>query len=80
MCELTVELAAHQLHAQRAGFAADHRDDADVLADDGRVEQVGLGAVVVHVPDENLQNQDGSACGTVSLVCRHSLQNTSLLS
>jgi len=51
----TVELAAHQLQAQRAGPAADHWDDADVLGQDGGVEQVGLGAVVVGVADEDLR-------------------------
>jgi hypothetical protein len=51
----TIELTAHQFHAQGAGLATDHGDDAEVLADDGRVKQVGLGAVVVHVPHKHLE-------------------------
>lgn len=51
----TVELAAHQLHAQRAGFAADQREEPEVLGDDGRVEQVSLDSVVVHVPRKHLR-------------------------
>lgn len=51
----TIEFAAHQLQAQRAGPAANHRDDADVLGHDGRVKKVGLGAVVVRVANENLR-------------------------
>lgn len=50
----TVELAAHQLHAQRAGPAADQRQEPEVLGDDGRVEEVSLGSVVVHVPRKHL--------------------------
>ena len=51
----TVELTAHQLHAQGAGLATHHGNDADVLGHDGRVKQVGLGAVVIDVPHEDLR-------------------------
>lgn len=62
--EHTVQLAAHQFHAQRARLATHHGDHADVLGDDGRVEQVGLGSVVVHVSDKNLQRETESVdCG-----------------
>ena len=57
LCEFTVELTAHQLHAHGAGLATDHRDDADELGDDGGVEQVGLGAVVVHVSHKYLHSK-----------------------
>lgn len=51
----TVELAAHQLHAQCAGLATHQRQEPDVLGNDGRVEQVSLGSVVVHVPCKHLR-------------------------
>lgn len=57
LCEFTVELTAHQLHAHGARLATHHRDDADVLGDDWRVKQVGLCAVVVHVSDKYLQSK-----------------------
>lgn len=57
-CVFTVELTSDQLHTQRARPAADHRDDADELGDDGRVKQVGLCAVVICVSMENLQHTD----------------------
>lgn len=47
MCLFTIELTAHQLHAQRARLAANHRHDADVLGHDRRVKEVGLCAVVI---------------------------------
>jgi len=50
----TIEFTAHQLHAQRAGPAAHHRDDADVLGYDRRVKEVGLCAVVICVANEYL--------------------------
>lgn len=56
VCEFTVEFAAHQLHAQGAGLATHDGNDADVLSDDWRVKQVGLGAVIVHVPHKHLWN------------------------
>jgi len=59
VCVCTVELTAHQLHAHGAGLAAHHGDDADVPGDDRRVEQVGLGAVVVKVTDKHLQRKGG---------------------
>lgn len=59
----TVELAAHQLHAQRAGPAADQREEPEVLGDDGRVEQVSLGSVVVHVPRKHLRAGQQSSYG-----------------
>ena len=55
LCEFTIELTAHQLHAHGAGLAAHHRDDAEVLADDRGVKQVGLSAVVVRVSNKYLQ-------------------------
>lgn len=61
VCEFTVELTAHQLHAQGAGFATHYWDNADVLGNDWRVKQVGLGAVVVHVSNEYLQRKEESA-------------------
>lgn len=54
----TVELTSDQLHTQRARPAANHRDDADELCDDGGVKQVGLCAVVICVAKENLQHMD----------------------
>lgn len=54
----TIESTAHQLHAQRAGLAANHRDDADVLGHDRRIKEVGLCAVVICVSNENLQHTD----------------------
>lgn len=60
LCEFTVELAAHQLHAQGAGLATHHRDHADVLGDDWGVKQVGLGPVVVHVSNKHLQRREES--------------------
>lgn len=58
VCVFTIEFTAHQLHAQCAGPAANHRDDADVLGHDRRVEKVGLGAVVVCVAHENLRHPE----------------------
>lgn len=58
LCELTVELTAHQLHAQGAGLATHHRNNADVLGNDWGVKQVGLGAVVVHISNKYLQRKD----------------------
>lgn len=51
----TIEFTAHQLHAQGAGPAANHGDDADVLGHDWRVKKVGLCAVVIYVANKNLQ-------------------------
>lgn len=62
LCEFTVELTAHQLHAQGAGLATHHRDDADVLGDDRGVKQVGLGAIVVHVSNKYLQRKELTNC------------------
>lgn len=56
-CVHTIELTANQLHPQGAGLAAHHGDDADELGDDWWVKQVGLGAVVVHVPYEHLTDK-----------------------
>lgn len=56
--EFTVELTANHLHAQGAGFATHHRDNADVLGNDWGVKQVGLGAVVVHVSNKYLQRKE----------------------
>lgn len=56
--ELTVEFAAHQLHAQGAGFATHDGNDADVLGDDWGVKQVGLDAVVVHVSNKYLLKKE----------------------
>jgi len=53
-CEFTVEFAAHQLHAQGAGLATHNRNDTDVLGDDWGFKQVGLSAVIVHVPHKYL--------------------------
>lgn len=53
----TIEFTAHQLHAQRAGPAAHHRDDADVLGYDRRVKEVGLCAVVICIANEYLRTQ-----------------------
>lgn len=50
----TIQLTAHQLHAQRARSAANHRDDANVLGHNGRLKEVGLGAVVICVPNKDL--------------------------
>lgn len=58
LCEFTVELTANQLHAQSAGFATHYRDNAYVLGDDWRVKQVGLGAVIVHIPNKYLQKRE----------------------
>lgn len=58
LCVFTIEFTAHQLHAQRAGPAADHRDDADVLGHDRRVKKVGLCAVVICVAHENLRRTE----------------------
>lgn len=58
LCVFTIESTAHQLHAQSAGLAANHRDDADVLGHDRRVKKVGLCAVVICVSHENLQHTD----------------------
>lgn len=57
---LTVELAAHQLHAERARPPTHQRNHTHELGDDRRVEQVGLGPVVVHVPNEHLQRRGRS--------------------
>ena len=54
----TIEFTANQLHAQGAGPAANHGDDADVLGHDRRVEKVGLRAVVIYVAHKNLQHTD----------------------
>lgn len=56
--EFTVELTAHHLHAQGAGLATHHRDNADILGNDRGVKQVGLGAVVVHVSNKYLQRKE----------------------
>lgn len=54
----TIEFTAHKLHAQRAGLAANHWDDADVLGYDRRVKKIGLCAVIICVAHENLQHTD----------------------
>lgn len=54
----TVELTPHQLHAHGASFATHHRDDADVLGNDWGIEQVRLGAVVVHVSNKHLLRKE----------------------
>ena len=54
VCNFTIQLAAHQLHAHGAGLATHNRDNADKLGDDWRVKQVGLGAVIVHVSHKYL--------------------------
>jgi hypothetical protein len=51
---LTIELTAHQLHAQGAGLSAHHRDDPDILGHHRGLEQVGLGAFVVYVGHKDL--------------------------
>ena len=59
VCVHTIELTAYQLHTQGARLATHHRDDADKLGDYWRVEQISLGAVVVHVPYEHLTDKVG---------------------
>lgn len=59
LCEFTVEFTAHQLHAQSASLATHHRDNADVLSNDWRVKQVGLGAVVVYISHKYLRKRGG---------------------
>ena len=51
----TVQLAAHQLHAQRARLPTHERNDPDELGDERRVEQVGFGSVVIHITHKHLQ-------------------------
>lgn len=53
-CVFTIEFTSHQLHAQRTCLAAHHRDDADVLGHNRRVEKIGLCAVVICVAHKNL--------------------------
>lgn len=61
----TVQLAAHQLHAQRARLSTHHGDEAEVLRHDGRVKEVGLGAVVVRVSHKHLPQRDGQSADGV---------------
>lgn len=56
--QITIEFTAHQLHAKGAGFATHDRNDADVLGNDRGVKQVGLGAVIVHVPNKQLLKEE----------------------
>lgn len=53
----TVQLAAHQLHAQCARLPTDHWDDSDELGDEWRVKQVGLGSFVVDIPNKHLYRE-----------------------
>ena len=58
LCEFTVKLTAHHLHAQGASLATHHRDNADVLGNDRGVEQVSLGAVIVHISNKYLHGNE----------------------
>lgn len=51
----TMKFTAQQLHAQRAGPATNHGDDADVLGHDRNVKKVCLCAVIIYVAHKNLQ-------------------------
>lgn len=60
----TVQFAAHQLHAQRARLPTHQWNDPEELGDERRVEQVGLGSIVVGVPNKHLQRRGRSQQST----------------
>lgn len=55
--DFTVQLTAHQLHAQCACLPTHHWDDSDELGDERRVKQVGLGSFIVDIPNKHLYRE-----------------------